>query len=167
MKRLLSLFAIFALLAGPAGAQEKMAAVSPKAPAPAGEELSTTSVMPTKKTPAVVKASQNLRAGTVLHSSDLFVEEGDASALDLFVGMELKRSVYKDKILSPNDVGAPTVVARNAIVQLEFVRGPLMITTEGRALDAGAVGETVRVMNLNSKIILTAVITGPNKAVTQ
>ena len=86
---------------------------------------------------------------------------------DLFVGMELKRSVYAGIVLRPTDVGPPTAIQRNAIVALEFTRGPLTISTEGRALDAGAVGETVRVMNLNSKVILSAVVSGPNKAVAQ
>lgn len=167
MKRALPVFSLLVALAMPASAQEQFAAVTPQGPHPQTDDLSMTSVMPAEKKPAVIRAAQNLRAGTVLHASDLIVESGDTTALDLYVGMELKRAVYQNKPLSPNDVGAPTVVARNAIVQLEFIRGPLMISTEGRALDAGAVGESVRVMNLNSKIILTAVITGPNKAVTQ
>lgn len=117
--------------------------------------------------PAIIKAANNLRAGTVLHRSDLAIEGDGAAALESFVGMEIKRAVYAGKVLSPNDVGLPTAIERNAIVSLEFQRGPLSITTAARALDAGAVGEAVRVMNLSSKTILTAVITGPNKARTQ
>ncbi len=167
MKRLLSVFVVSTAFLAPAGAQEKIAAASPQAPRVEDNDLLMTSVMPADQKPATVSAAENLRAGTVLHASDLVLDSGDASAIDLYVGAELKRSVYKGMKLAPNDVGPPTVVERNAIVQLEFVRGPLMIMTEGRALDAGAVGDRVRVMNLNSKIILTAVITGPNKAVTQ
>ncbi len=167
MKPSLSILAILAVVAAPAGAQQQIAAVSPQAPRAAAEELLTMSVMPAEKKPTVVRAANNLRAGSVLHRSDLIVEGDNDKALELFVGLELKRAIYQGKTLSPNDVGPPTVVTRNAIVQLEFIRGPLMITTEGRALDAGAVGDSVRVMNLSSKIILTAVITGPNKAVTQ
>ncbi|WP_428408214.1 flagellar basal body P-ring formation chaperone FlgA [Hyphococcus sp.] len=166
MKRIISALALFAACLAPASAQEQVAAVSPQAPR-TENDLLMTSVMPVEQKPAAVSAAENLRAGTVLHASDLSLDSGDASALDLYVGAELKRSVYKGMKLSPKDVGPPTVVERNAIVQLEFVRGPLMIMTEGRALDAGAVGDRVRIMNLNSKIILTAVITGPNKAVTQ
>ena len=167
MKHTLSAIALIAALGAPAGAQQQVAATTLQATRPAADDLLMTSVLPAEKKPTVVRAAQNLRAGSVLHSSDLLIEGDNANALDLFVGLELKRSIYQGKTLSPNDVGPPTVVTRNAIVQLEFVRGPLMISTEGRALDAGAVGDSVRVMNLSSKIILTAVITGPNKAVTQ
>ncbi len=153
----------------PAHAQD-MAAL---APAPqngqsiAGEEIPMASVMPVVQKPVHVKAAHNLRTGTVLHSSDLIIEGDNQRAQDLFVGMELKRAIYAGAKISPKDVGPPTAIQRNALVTLEFKRGPLMITTEGRALAAGAVGDTVRVMNLNSKVILTAVVSGPNKAVTK
>ena len=170
MKQLLTFAALAAsALAAPATAQQLAAA--PQAPRLDAQELLTTSVLPAaatvEKKPSIVKAAQNLRVGTVLHASDLVVEGDNPATLDQFVGLELKRAVYVGKTLSLNDVGPPTAVDRNAIVMLEFVRGPLMITTEGRALAAGAVGDRVRVMNLSSKIILTATITGPNKAVTQ
>jgi flagella basal body P-ring formation protein FlgA len=141
---------------------------APSAPV-AADEIAMTSVLPAtaERKPATVKAAQNLRAGTVLHASDLTVEGDDASALAAFVGLELKRAAYTGKVLAASDVGPATAVARNAIVQLEFARGPLVITTEGRALDAGAVGDQVRVMNLTSKVVLTAVVSGPNKAVTR
>ncbi|PQA87418.1 flagellar basal body P-ring formation chaperone FlgA [Hyphococcus luteus] len=167
MKRALFTTAVLFAAIAPGAAQD-LAALAPTPQNVANSakgDIPMSSVMPVKQKPAVVKAAHNLRAGTVLHASDLIAEGEDADALDLFVGMELKRALYKGVKLSPNDVGLPTAVQRNAIVTLEFVRGPLMITTEGRALDAGAVGEAVRVMNLNSKTILTAVITGPNKAV--
>ncbi len=149
---------------------QDMAALAPttaSAPDRVGDDLLTVSVMPAPKKPAQIRAAQNLRAGSVLHASDLIVDGDGANPLDMFVGMELKRAVYAGKLVTPNDVGPATAIQRNAIVTLEFARGPLLITTEGRALDAGAVGDSVRIMNLNSKIILSAVVTGPNKAVTQ
>jgi flagellar basal body P-ring formation protein FlgA len=168
MKRAVLIAAAFAA-AAPAAAQDVAALLaSPKTgAATADDDIPMASVLPVSPKKVEVKAAQNLRTGTVLHSSDLVVEGENKAPLDLFVGMELKRSVYAGAVLKPTDVGAPTAIQRNAIVTLEFVRGPLMITTEGRSLDAGAVGETVRIMNLNSKTILTAVVAGPNKAVAQ
>jgi flagella basal body P-ring formation protein FlgA len=168
MKPAILIAALYAV-AAPALAQDiaALAPVSPAGAQSAGGDIPTVSVLPVSQTPAQVKAAQNLRSGTVLHASDLLVEGDNQAALDLYVGMELKRAVYAGVVLKPGDVGAPTAIQRNAIVTLEFVRGPLTITTEGRALDAGAMGDTVRVMNLNSKIILTAVVAGTNKAVAQ
>lgn len=173
MKRTLStIVSLAALIGATAGAQDIAALAPERAEATAGgQDLLMTSVLPVATAPVTVKAAHTLRAGTVLHASDLIVDgdvkEGMPSPLDPFVGMETKRSVYMGKTLSTNDVGPPTLIARNAIVSLEFARGPLLITTEGRALDSGAAGENIRIMNLSSKIILTATVTGPNKAVTQ
>ena len=164
MKRAIFFASLFAV-AAPSAAQELAAVTTPAVNAPsAADDIPMASVMPIAPGPVIVKAAHNLRSGTVLHSSDLLLESGGDTALDLFVGMELKRSVYAGVSIKPSDVGAPTAIERNAIVSLEFVRGPLMITTEGRALDSGSVGEAVRIMNLNSKTILTATVSGPNKA---
>lgn len=58
---------------------------------------------------------------------------------------------------------ASILVARNSIVLMEFSHGPLSIVTEGRAMSSGAAGDVVRVMNLNSKSIVAATVTGPSK----
>ncbi|GJL92832.1 flagellar basal body P-ring formation chaperone FlgA [Hyphococcus sp.] len=169
MKSALLIFPVALAFFAPANAQQ-VAALAPQTPAHTAEELLTTSVMPiaaAEQKPANVKAAQNLRPGMLLSAADLIVEGDNSTGLDLYVGQEVKRAIYVGKTLSLNDVGPPTAVERNAIVMLEFVRGPLMITTEGRALDSGAVGDRVRIMNLSSKIILTGTITGPNKAVTR
>ncbi len=168
MKRALTILAFVAMTAP--GAAQQVAVAAPQAPRQHAKDLLTVSVLPVtlaEQQPAIVKAAHNLRAGAVLAASDMLVESGDASALDMFTGLEVKRAIYAGKPLSLNDVGPPTAVARNAVVMLEFIRGPMVITTEGRALDSGAVGDRIRIMNLSSKIILSATITGTNKAVTQ
>lgn len=146
-------------------AENADAPVSP-AESSAGDDLPIIATVAAVKKLQPVKAAQHLRAGAILHASDL-ATDGNEAALKPFIGMELKRSVYAGKVITANDIGMPTLIERNAIVLLEFERGPLLITTEGRALDAGAKGETVRVMNLASKIILTAEVVGPNKVKTR
>ena len=56
------------------------------------------------------------------------------------------------------DVGPPAIVDRNDLVVLVFNRQPLSISTEGRALGRGAVGERIRVMNLSSRTTVTGLI---------
>lgn len=120
--------------------------------------------------PTVV-AVRHLRAGTIIHESDLVFEGGPpdavASLKHAIAGKEIKRTIYAGKPLALSDLGSPTVIKRNAVITIEFVRGPLVITTDGRALDPGGVGDTVRVMNLNSRIILSAIVVGANKVVTK
>ncbi len=119
----------------------------------------------------LVTAARHLRAGTIVQDADILVDGGApdavASLKKTMAGKEIKHTVYAGKPLTLSDLGSPTVIKRNAVITIEFIRGPLVITTDGRALDPGGVGDTVRVMNLNSRIILTAMVVGANKVVTQ
>jgi len=44
---------------------------------------------------------------------------------------------------------------------ISFAIGALDIRTDGRALDRGALGERVRVMNLASRTVVTGAVSGP------
>ncbi len=119
--------------------------------------------------PVIIKARRHLRAGTILRRIDIIIgdsETAQAAARDI-IGMEVKRTIYADKTIMPEDISPPTAIKRNAIVTIEFKKGPLLITTEARVLEPGSVGETVRVMNLSSKVILTAIVVSSSKVRTR
>ncbi|VAW01394.1 hypothetical protein MNBD_ALPHA05-563 [hydrothermal vent metagenome] len=119
--------------------------------------------------PVMIKARRHLRAGTILRRTDVVIgdsEAAQAAARDI-IGMEVKRTIYADKAIMPEDISPPTAIKRNAIVTIEFKKGPLLITTEARVLEPGSVGESVRVMNLSSKIILTAIVVSSSKVRTR
>ncbi len=109
-------------------------------------------------------AARNIRAGSILTASDIVApKSGDGlrEAASL-IGLEAARPIFKGEPVSREDLRAPTMVARNAIVTMEFEKGAMVITTEGRALEQGAIGDRVRVMNLGSKRIVTAFVTSAN-----
>lgn len=56
----------------------------------------------------------------------------------------------------------PPLVARNAIVSMQYESGALVITTAGRALGPGGDGDIIRVMNVASKVAVPATVVGPN-----
>jgi flagellar basal body P-ring formation protein FlgA len=119
--------------------------------------------------PVAIKARRHLRAGTILRRTDVIIGDGEtaqAAAQDV-IGMEVKRTIYADKAIMPEDISPPTAIKRNAIVTIEFKKGPLLITTEARVLEPGSVGESVRVMNLSSKVILTAIVVSSSKVRTR
>lgn len=80
-----------------------------------------------------------------------------SNPLDI-VGNEARRVLYAGRPIRPGDIGPPAIVNRNDIVMLVFSRGPLRIATEGRALGRGAVGETVRAINMTSRMTVTGKI---------
>ncbi|MEX2521103.1 MAG: flagellar basal body P-ring formation chaperone FlgA [Paracoccaceae bacterium] len=75
-------------------------------------------------------------------------------------GMEARVTIYEGRPIRAGDLAPPALVERNAIVRLRFDSGSLHIATEGRALDRGALGERVRVMNLSSRSVVTGSIAG-------
>ena len=109
-----------------------------------------------------IVAARNIRAGTVISASDI-VTPADRIALRRavdIIGKEASRAFYQGQAIDETKLRAATLIKRNSIVQMEFARGAMTISAEGRALDNGALGDRIRVMNLGSKRIVTVVVTG-------
>lgn len=102
-----------------------------------------------------VFAGQTLRAGTILTEQDMIVKPGYiAGALQdtaAAVGMEARVVLYAGRPIRESDITPPAVIRRNQAVELIFRQGGLAISTGGRALDRGAVGDSIRVMNTSSR----------------
>ena len=85
-------------------------------------------------------AARTLRAGTVLQAEDIAAAgddaTGDADPTPL-IGLETRVAVYAGRPLRKEDLGPPTMIARNQPVTLAYHRGGLIIRTEGRALQQG------------------------------
>ena len=103
-----------------------------------------------------ISVTQPVRAGVVLERDYLVSHPGAKppgaiESLEDVIGLETRVSLYPGRPIHSLDVGPPTLVRRNDIVTVVFVRGALQLQTEGRALDGGGVGERVQVMNLDSR----------------
>ena len=86
---------------------------------------------------------------------------GTLSDAALIIGMEARVALYPNRPVTAADIGPPALIERNQIIGLRFQVGNLTITTEGRALDRGAGGDLLRVMNLASRETVTARV-GPD-----
>lgn len=80
----------------------------------------------------------------------------DAAALE---GMTPRRGAPAGKPLMPSDIETPQLVARGDSVIIVYENGPIALTAQGRALQAGAKGEAVRVMNEKSRQSMDAFVT--------
>jgi flagella basal body P-ring formation protein FlgA len=97
-------------------------------------------------------------AGAVLTSADL---SGEPARIEELIGRQMRRSLPAGAAVTPADVRAPSLVLRNKLVRVQFVKGALSISSEGRALSTGSLGESVRVMSLPSKSTIEGVVVGP------
>lgn len=70
------------------------------------------------------------------------------------LGQEARTALYANRAILFDQIGPPALIERNQIVQIRFAGSSLMISTEGRALERGGVGDRVRIMNLTSRTTL-------------
>jgi len=106
----------------------------------------------------VVTPTRTLRPGMLISLADLRVVEGQESGMfdriEDVAGQEARVALYAGRPIPFDAIGAPAIVNRNQIVSLHFATAGLSITTEGRALERGGVGDRVRIMNLSSRATL-------------
>lgn len=115
-----------------------------------------------------VVATRTIRAKAVIGPEDLTLVSaelpGALSDPAAAVGQEARVAIYAGKPVRAGDLGPPTLVERNQLVTLIFLSGGLAISTEGRALERGSEGDTLRVMNLGSRNTVSGRV-GPDGAV--
>lgn len=112
--------------------------------------------------PGALFAARTIPAGALISEMDVNRSRkpvaGALTELDEVVGLEARVALFAGRAILRGDVRAPALVDRNQMVVMRFSRGALAIRAEGRALDRGAVGERVRVMNLTSRNIISGVV---------
>ena len=103
-------------------------------------------------------ANRVIRAGDVVRVEDISAVQADipnaVAAIDLIAGQEARVTLYPGRPIRADQLGAPVVVDRNQIVSVAYHGGNLAITTKGRALSRGGVGDIIRVLNLSSRATL-------------
>lgn len=103
-----------------------------------------------------------IRADDVMLQAALKVPAADiAQSLAAVVGKEARRGLYANRPIRSGEIGPITLVDRNARVTLRFRYGPIELTTIGRAMESGGVGQMIRVMNLDSRRTIYGRISGP------
>ncbi|MBS0248500.1 MAG: flagellar basal body P-ring formation protein FlgA [Proteobacteria bacterium] len=121
----------------------------------------------------IVMVSHTVERGAVLRASDLIVERRpraeigrDAIAgLDQAIGQAARNTLRPGQALRSADLTKPQIVLRNEMVMLVFEAPGLTLTMRGKALDAGAEGDTVSVLNEQSKRTVQGVVAGPGHVV--
>ena len=113
-------------------------------------------------------ATRTIRAQTVLATTDMTLVAatipGAFTSVGEAVGQEARVTLYAGRAIRSGDVGPPAIIDRNQIVTLIYVAGSLSISTEGRAMARGGVGDVIRVMNLASRATISGRI-GPDGVV--
>ena len=111
--------------------------------------------------------TRDVQRAEVLKSSDLITERrpkaevgGDAAARSVAVGMQMRKPLRAGQALRTADIAKPDLVQRDDNVTLIFQSAGLYLTIRGKALDTGTEGDTVSVLNLQSKRTISGTVIG-------
>ena len=111
--------------------------------------------------------TRDVERNEVLKSSDLVTERRpkasvgtDIAARDRAVGMQMRKQVRAGQALKTADLAKPDLVQRDQNVTLIYESAGLYLTVGGKALEGGAEGDVVNVLNLQSKRTISGVVIG-------
>jgi flagella basal body P-ring formation protein FlgA len=78
-------------------------------------------------------------------------------------GLAARSNLQAGHILRAVDLTRPDLVQRNDIVTLTYSAPGITLTMRGKALDNGAEGDAISVLNEQSKRTLQGIVTGPGR----
>lgn len=117
---------------------------------------------------AVPVLKERRRQGEIIDAYDVDFIDMRESALqsdfilnaDAIVGMTPRRQILSDVPLKVRELVAPQIIDRGDTVTMIIKTGGMTLTSQGKATQAGAKGEVIRVINERSNRALEAVIYG-------
>jgi flagellar basal body P-ring formation protein FlgA len=126
-------------------------------------------VMDIVRVPVLARA---VLKGDVVSAADVLLERRRRSELGADVmtdmakiaGTAARRGLGKGSLIREADVQRPELIEKNAGIMMTFEQPGLQLSMRGKALQAGSMGDTIQVMNVNSKRTVEAVVTGANRA---
>jgi flagella basal body P-ring formation protein FlgA len=74
------------------------------------------------------------------------------------VGMTTKRPLRTNQMLRGSDLVMTPTIRKNSLVTLALQTGQMNLTVTGKALEDAAIGQAIRVVNINSKKELTGIV---------
>ena len=126
------------------------------------------------ETVEVAVLTRDIDRADLLKSSDVTLERrpkaevtGEAASRDRTIGMQLRRPMRAGTPIRVADIVKPDFVQRDQAVTIIYQVPGLYLTTRGKAIESGAEGDTVSVLNLQSKRTLTGVVTGRGQITVQ
>ena len=121
------------------------------------------------ETVAAITVQRPVEHGEVLKESDLAVvrrpktESSAITDMSAVVGLAARHPLRPDQPLRAADLMKPEIVARNDSVTIVYQAPGLTLTLRGQAQEAGALGDAIGVLNVDSKRIVQGIITAPGR----
>lgn len=109
---------------------------------------------------------KTLSSGDIINAYDLAWVDMKSSALqhdiilnaDELVGMTPRRMLESGKPVRDLDLERPQLVARGDTITITYYDGPMLLTAQGKAMQGGAKGDMIRVVNTSSNRTIDAFV---------
>ncbi|UFW46913.1 MULTISPECIES: flagellar basal body P-ring formation chaperone FlgA [Bradyrhizobium] len=126
------------------------------------------------ETVEVAVLTRDIDRADLLKSSDISLERrpkaevtGEPASRERTIGMQLRRPMRAGTPIHVADIVKPDFVQRDQSVTVIYQVPGIYLTTRGKAIESGAEGDTVSVLNLQTKRTLTGVVTGRGQVTVQ
>jgi flagella basal body P-ring formation protein FlgA len=110
-----------------------------------------------------------IERGQVVKASDVVTlrrPKTDAAVvtdMQALVGLAARHPLQPNQPLNAADLMKPEIVQRNNTVTIVYQAPGVTLTLRGQAQEAGALGDTISVLNSESKRVVQAVVSGPDR----
>ena len=112
--------------------------------------------------------NRTLLPGEVITRSDLSwinisikkITSNTIQSEENFIGFTPKRALVANRMLRTSDIEAIKFVKKGRQVTVTYISGPMQMNTIGKALQNGAMGDSVRILNMGSNKTIIAQVTG-------
>jgi flagellar basal body P-ring formation protein FlgA len=116
-------------------------------------------------------AAARLATGGILRSDDVRMARVRTSQIrgDVLrkpsdaIGLQTKRQIAPGQPLFTNELMHPSIVVKGATVLMLLDSPGIALTAQGQAIDSGAIGERIRVLNPSSHAAVEAEVIGPDR----
>lgn len=113
--------------------------------------------------------THRLEGGTIIGAADLDlvpvsedrVNPTVLTDMSQLIGRELRRDTDEGELLHASDILPARLVKRGAIVTMKIETALMTVTSQGKTLQDGAEGDTVRVLNTQSNRMIEGTVTAP------
>lgn len=115
---------------------------------------------------------RHIGRGEMITKADLEWRKVDATkvardtvtSLNDIIGKAPRRGLRVGVAVRSSEIEAPELVARNSLVTISIDQPMMRLTAQGKALDAGSLGEVIRVLNTRSNKVVEATVTAAGQA---
>jgi flagella basal body P-ring formation protein FlgA len=128
--------------------------------------------VPGSKAVETLTYARSLAAGEIVRPEDVvwtkvqshLVPADSPRDAEAVIGQAARRPLREGAAVAGRDLSSPRVIKRDDIIQVAYLSDGVTLSMQGKALSDASAGQSVQVLNPQSKKTIEAVATGPGRA---